>query len=491
VAQAALFLWLAKLAATISVKISTNQAIQTPIAMKPESSLPLEVIILAAGKGKRMFSDIPKVLHKVGGKPLLQHVVTTALALHSRAVHVVVGHEAEQIKDHFADAPVTWAMQVQQLGTGHAVAQAMPQTQASSLVLVLYGDVPLIQSTTLQALIAKAQQGALAILTLKSADPTGLGRIIRDEAGNAIAIVEEKDANEQQKRICETNSGILAVQGSKLQQWLGKLKNDNAQGEYYLTDVVALAVAEGINVDTQIVDDELEVLGVNNKTQLAQLERHYQHRVASQLLENGVTLADPSRIDVRGELLCGRDVEIDINCIFEGKVVIGNRVRIGPNVCIKNAVIGDHSVIHASSHIDGASIGTECAVGPFARLRQGTVLNTGSRIGNFVETKKAIIGHGSKVSHLSYVGDATLGRDVNIGAGTITCNYDGVNKFQTLIEDNVFVGSNTALVAPVTIGENATIGAGSTITGDVPGKHLAIARGRQRNIEGWKKPEKE
>jgi len=480
-----------KLVVSFSVKMAAILVNQKLLAMNSVSPFPLEVIILAAGKGRRMFSDLPKVLHKVAGQPLLQHVVRTALALQSKAVHVVVGHEAQQIKDHFAESAVRWAMQAEQLGTGHAVAQAMPQTEAGSLVLVLYGDVPLIQAATLRALIAKAQQGALAILTQISADPTGLGRIIRDAAGHAVAIVEEKDANEQQKRICETNSGILAVQGAMLREWLARLKNDNAQGEYYLTDVVALAVAQGMKVDTQIVDNELEVLGVNNKVQLAQLERHYQHSVARQLLESGVTLADPSRIDVRGELLCGRDVEIDINCIFEGRVVIGNRARIGPNVCIKNAVIGDDSVIHANSHIDGVSIATECAVGPFARLRQGTVLNTGSRIGNFVETKKAIIGPGSKVSHLSYVGDATLGRDVNIGAGTITCNYDGVNKFQTLIEDNVFVGSNSALVAPVKIGENATIGAGSTITGDVPGEHLAIARGRQRNIEGWKKPVKE
>ena len=451
---------------------------------------PLEVVILAAGKGKRMFSDTPKVLHKVAGRPLLQHVVDTALSLEASAVHVVIGHEAQQIEDCLQKTPVLWAMQAEQLGTGHAVAQAMPHVHDKSIVLVLYGDVPLIQADTLQALVALAHSGGLAILTLNSKDPSGLGRIIHDASGHAIAIVEEKDANTQQRKITETNTGILAVQASHLQHWLGQLKNDNAQGEYYLTDIVALAVLQGVDVATQIVDDELEVLGVNNKVQLAQLERHYQGRVALQLLESGVTLADPSRIDVRGKLLCGRDVEIDINCIFEGKVAIGNRVRIGPNVCIKNAIIGDDSVIHANSHVDGVTIGAACAVGPFARLRPGTVLNTGSKIGNFVETKKAIIGHGSKVSHLSYVGDATIGRDVNIGAGTITCNYDGVNKYETLIEDNVFVGSNTALVAPVTIGENATIGAGSTITGDVPGRHLAIARGRQRNIEGWEKPVK-
>jgi bifunctional UDP-N-acetylglucosamine pyrophosphorylase/glucosamine-1-phosphate N-acetyltransferase len=458
--------------------------------MSSSPASPLVVIILAAGKGKRMHSDIPKVLHKVAGRSLLAHVVDTALSLDAGAVHVVVGHEAEQIRTAFATAPVTWALQAEQLGTGHAVAQAMPDVSDNALLLVLYGDVPLIQADTLRQLLAKAAKGALTVLTLNSTDPQGLGRILRNADGKAIAIVEEKDAIAEQKAIKETNSGIMAVHAAILRQWLGRLKNDNAQGEYYLTDIVGLAVADGITVDTLRIDDEFEVLGVNNKAQLAQLERHYQRRMARKQLDAGVTLADPDRFDVRGELICGRDVEIDINCVFEGKVVIGNRVRIGPNVCIKNAVIGDNTVIHANSHIDEANIAAQCAVGPFARLRPGTVLNKGSRIGNFVETKKAVLGEGSKVNHLSYVGDATLGRDVNIGAGTITCNYDGVNKYETRIEDNVFVGSNTALVAPVKIGENATIGAGSTITGDVPGEHLAIARGRQRNIEGWKKPGK-
>ncbi len=449
---------------------------------------PLDVIILAAGKGKRMHSDIPKVLHKVGGRSLLAHVVDTALSLDASAVHVVVGHEAEQIRFAFETAPVTWSLQAEQLGTGHAVAQAMPNVSDDALVLVLYGDVPLIQAGTLRQLLAQAGNRALAVLTLNSTNPHGLGRILRDAEGRAIAIVEEKDATAEQKAIKETNSGIMAVHSATLRQWLGRLNNDNAQGEYYLTDIVGLAVADGIAVETLRIEDELEVLGVNNKSQLAQLERHYQRRMAQQLLDAGVTLADPDRIDVRGKLLCGRDVEIDINCIFEGKVELGNRVSIGPNVCIKNAVISDNSVIHANSHIDGAQVAENCAIGPFARLRPGTVMNNGSKIGNFVETKKATLGAGSKVNHLSYVGDATLGREVNIGAGTITCNYDGVNKFETRIEDNVFVGSNTALVAPVKIGENATIGAGSTITRDVPGDHLAIARGRQRTIEGWKKP---
>lgn len=473
-----------------SVKIPAPKATQNFFPMSQFTHLPLEVVILAAGKGTRMYSDTPKVLHKVAGKPLLQHVVESAMLLQAQGVHIVVGHEAQRIQEYFADAPIAWAVQEPQLGTGHAVAQAMPQIRDGTLILVLYGDVPLIKPATLASLVQMARTGALAILTLSSIDPTGLGRIVRNDQGNAIAIVEEKDADEKQKQITETNSGILAVAASNLRHWLGRLKNDNKQGEYYLTDVLAMAVADGCKVETLAVDDELEVLGVNNKFQLAQLERHYQRSIAHTLLERGVTLADPTRIDVRGELLCGRDVEIDVNTIFEGKVVLGNRVRIGPNVCINNAEIGDDSVIHANSHLDGVAISSKCSVGPFARLRPGTVLNTGSKIGNFVEIKKAMIGENSKVSHLSYIGDAILGKDVNIGAGTITCNYDGVNKFQTLIEDRVFVGSNTALVAPLRIGEGATIGAGSTITGDVPGEHLAVARGRQRNVEGWKRPTK-
>jgi bifunctional UDP-N-acetylglucosamine pyrophosphorylase/glucosamine-1-phosphate N-acetyltransferase len=450
----------------------------------------VEVVILAAGKGTRMYSDMPKVLHRIAGKPMLQHVLQSAAKIDAKRIHVVIGHGSEKIQEEFSGWGVLWAKQTEQMGTGHAVIQAMPQVDDSSTVLILYGDVPLIQPETLQALINKSAAGTLAIITLMSADPSGLGRILRDQDGRPIAIVEEKDADTQQKLIKETNSGILAVSALKLRHWLGRLTSNNAQGEYYLTDVVALAVADQCKVEALVLDDELEVLGVNNKAQLAQLERHYQRRAADSLLTAGVSLADPMRIDIRGELICGRDVEIDINTIFEGKVVLGNRVRIGPNVCIKNSVIGDDSVVHANSHIDGSTIKNKCSAGPFARLRPGTILNNNSKIGNFVETKKANIGAGSKISHLSYIGDALLGESVNIGAGTITCNYDGVKKFETIIEDDVFVGSNTALIAPIKIHKGATIGAGSTITKDVPEEHLAVARGRQSNIKGWNKPEK-
>lgn len=458
--------------------------------MSPVIKSPIEVVILAAGKGTRMYSDTPKVLHRIGGKPMLQHVVDCANTLDAKGVHLVVGFEGQKIRDAFPSPAIHWANQDQQLGTGHAVMQAMPAISDESIVLVLYGDVPLIRSQTLADLIAKTDGGALAVLTVISPDPTGLGRIMRDGNGKPVAIIEEKDANPEQKKIKETNSGILAGCARKLRHWISRLQTNNAQGEYYLTDVIAMAVAEGSEVATLTVKDPMEVQGVNNRLQLSQLERHYQARKAQELLLSGVTLADPARIDVRGDLMCERDVEIDVNVIFEGRVTLGNRVRIGPNVVIRNCRIGDDSVVLANSHLEDVLVAEKCAIGPFARLRPGTVLSSGSKIGNFVETKKAKIGIGSKVNHLSYIGDATLGENVNVGAGTITCNYDGVNKYETHIEDGVFVGSNTALVAPVKIGENATVGAGSTITGDIPKENLGVARGRQRNIEGWQRPTK-
>ena len=451
---------------------------------------PLEVIILAAGKGTRMFSDTPKVLHKLAGKPLLGHVVDCAQSLGAQGVHVVIGHEADKIKIAFRDASVHWAYQEDQLGTGHAVMQAMPNVASGSTVLVLYGDVPLTTEKTLRELLSQTANDTLAVLTVISDDPTGLGRIVRDPNQNPIAIVEEKDANEQQKLIKETNSGILAATAAKLSQWIGQLKTENAQGEYYLTDVIAMAVADGTAVKTVVASDDKEVLGVNNRQQLATLERHYQLQQADKLLLSGVTLADPNRIDIRGKLTCGRDVELDINCIVEGTVSLGNRVKIESNVYLKDTVIGDDTVVHANSHIEGVQVSQACSIGPFARLRAGTVLHDKAKIGNFVETKKADIGVGSKVNHLSYIGDAELGSGVNIGAGTITCNYDGLNKFKTLIADGVFVGSNTALVAPVSLGKDSTIGAGSTITSNVETNSLAIGRAKQREISGWKRPTK-
>jgi len=450
----------------------------------------LEVIILAAGKGTRMYSSTPKVLHSIAGHPLLGHVINCAMQLGAYKIHVVIGYEGEAVQAHFSTADLCWATQTEQLGTGHAVAQALPNIPDDRTVLVLYGDVPLIQPQTLKALIAARQADGISVLTVLSTDPTGLGRIVRDEKNRAVAIVEEKDANQQQKLIQETNSGILAAPAGRLRHWLATLTPKNTQGEYYLTDIIASAVADDCEVATLILEDELEVLGVNNKFQLAQLERHYQSRIAGQLMLAGVGLADPARIDVRGTLRCGRDVEIDINAIFEGEVTLGNGVHVGPNVFIKNSHIGAGTHIHANSHIEESSTAENCVIGPFARLRTGTNLDEGAKIGNFVETKKAQVGRGSKINHLSYVGDATLGENVNIGAGTITCNYDGVNKHHTTIHDGVFVGSNTALVAPVVIGKKATIGAGSTVSHDVGDEQLSVARGRQRNIDGWKRPRK-
>ncbi|MCK7598035.1 bifunctional UDP-N-acetylglucosamine diphosphorylase/glucosamine-1-phosphate N-acetyltransferase GlmU [Microbulbifer sp. CAU 1566] len=449
----------------------------------------IDIVILAAGKGTRMRSDLPKVLHPIGGVPMLGRVIDSARALGDVAITVVIGHGAELIRERFADSGVTFVEQTEQLGTGHAVAQAIPSFRQDATVLVLYGDVPLVKTATLQALL-EASAGGPALLSVLMDDPSGYGRIVRDAAGQVQAIVEQKDADAATLKITEINTGILAAPGNLLAQWLPELSNDNAQGEYYLTDVIARSVGENIAVTGVIADDPNEVAGVNSRAQQAELERALQADNASALMAAGVTLLDPARVDVRGSLRCGADVSIDINCIFEGEVSLGDGVKIGPNCLLKNCQLAAGTLVEANSIIEDASVGEACTIGPFARLRPGTELANGAKVGNFVETKKAKIGLGSKVNHLSYIGDAEVGDGVNIGAGTITCNYDGVNKSKTVIGDGAFIGSNSALVAPVNIGAGATVGAGSTITREVSADELAVARGKQRNIAGWQRPVK-
>ncbi len=450
----------------------------------------LEVVVLAAGRGTRMKSELPKVLHRLAGKALLSHVVDTAEDLGAQAIHVVVGHGGELVRECMQKRRLNWVNQEKQLGTGHAVAQALPAINSDSTVLILYGDVPLTSLATLERLLQKVNHQSIGLLTVQLENPTGYGRIIRDNQGLVQAIVEEKDATPEQRQISEGNTGIIAVGSDRLRSWLPKLSSSNAQGEYYLTDIIAMAVAAGMTVEAEIVATELEVLGVNSRKQLADLERWHQLQQAEELMNSGVTLADPARLDIRGEVSVDQDTFIDANVLLEGKVSIGANVSIGPNVVIKNSSIGDGVTINANSVIEEAEVADNCQIGPFARLRPESKLAEGARIGNFVEIKKAYIGPGSKVNHLSYVGDAELGKQVNIGAGTITCNYDGANKFKTTIEDGVFVGSNTALVAPITVGGNATIGAGSTLSKDVPGNCLIVARGKARVVEGWQRPKK-
>lgn len=450
----------------------------------------LHVVILAAGQGTRMRSKLPKVLHPVAGKPMLGHVIDCARSLSPTRIHVVIGHGAELVREQLAADDIHWVLQTEQLGTGHAVAQALPGTAGADQVLVLYGDVPLLRVETLQQLSSQAGAQALGMLTVALADPTGYGRILRNAAGEVQAIVEQKDASAEQLRIREGNTGIMALPGKHAARWLGSLSNQNAQGEYYLTDVVAMAVAEQIPVEVAHAVDEYEVLGANNRVQLAVLEAEYRRRQAERLMTEGVSLADPARIDVRGDVSVGRDISMDINVVLEGRVVIEDDVIIESNCVLRDCHIGAGSHIKAFSHIDGTELASGCDVGPYARLRPGTRLHAGAKVGNFVETKKADIGAGAKVNHLSYIGDAVVGPDVNIGAGTITCNYDGVNKHQTTIEEGAFIGTNTALVAPVTIGARATTAAGSTITTNVPADTLAVSRARQRNIDGWKRPTK-
>ncbi|MDO9619390.1 MAG: bifunctional UDP-N-acetylglucosamine diphosphorylase/glucosamine-1-phosphate N-acetyltransferase GlmU [Pseudomonas sp.] len=449
----------------------------------------LDIVILAAGQGTRMRSALPKVLHPVAGKAMLGHAIDTARQLNPQGIHVVIGHGAERVRERLAADDLNFVLQSEQLGTGHAVAQALPALSAER-VLILYGDVPLIEVETLKRLLQQVSEQQLGLLTVNLNDPTGYGRIVRDEQGVVKAIVEHKDASTEQRLISEGNTGILAVPGKKLGDWLGRLSNSNAQGEYYLTDVIAMAVADGLVVATEQAADEMEVLGANDRIQLSQLERHYQFRAARRLMLQGVTLIDPARFDLRGEVTVGRDVTIDINVILEGRVVIEEGVQIGPNCVIKNSTLRKGAIVKANSHLEGAEVGEGADCGPFARLRPGSVLGAKAHVGNFVELKNAKLGEGAKAGHLSYLGDAEIGARSNIGAGTITCNYDGANKFKTVLGEDVFIGSNSALVAPVTLGDRATTGAGSVITSDVPDNTLAVGRAKQRNIEGWKRPTK-
>lgn len=449
----------------------------------------LDIVILAAGQGTRMRSALPKVLHPVAGKSMLGHVIDTARQLQPHSIHVVIGHGAEAVRELLAAPDLNFVLQAEQLGTGHAVAQALPALSGER-VLILYGDVPLIAAETLQRLLGLVSDQQLGLLTVQLADPTGYGRIVRGADGQVEAIVEHKDANAEQRAICEGNTGILAVPGKRLADWLGRLSNSNAQGEYYLTDVIAMAVADGLVVATEQASDEMEVLGANDRIQLSQLERHYQYRAGRRLMAQGVTLIDPARFDLRGEVTVGRDVLIDINVILEGQVVIEDGVHIGPNCVIKDSVLRQGAIVKANSHLDGADVGEGADCGPFARLRPGSVLGAKAHVGNFVELKNAKLGAGAKAGHLSYLGDAEIGARTNIGAGTITCNYDGANKFKTVLGEDVFIGSNSSLVAPVNLGNGATTGAGSTVTADVPANTLAVGRAKQRNIDGWKRPVK-
>lgn len=451
----------------------------------------VDIVILAAGQGTRMRSALPKVLHPLGARPLLQHVLDTARALQPDRIHVVYGHGGEGVRDAFEGQDVLWWHQSERLGTAHALGQALPHIPAGSEVLVLYGDVPLIRPQTLRALTGALAGGAdLALLTVDLDEPSGYGRIVRDSAGSICRIVEHREASERERQICEVNTGVLAARAADLGLWLGQIGNENTQGEFYLTDCIALATAAGRSVSAVRCEDPMEVTGINDHIQLAAAERAYQARIAHSLMAAGVTLADPQRIDIRGRLRVGRDITIDVNVIFEGEVELEDEVMIGPGCVIKDSVIRQGTRIQAYTVIEGADIGRDTRVGPFSRIRPGTRVDSAAHVGNFVELKNSRIGTGSKINHLSYIGDTELGAGVNVGAGTITCNYDGANKHRTVIEDDVFVGSSTQLVAPVTVGAGATIGAGSTITRDVPPQKLTLARARQLTIDGWRRPRK-
>ncbi len=452
---------------------------------------PLNVVILAAGKGTRMKSDLPKVLHPLAGKSLLGHVLDAADCLKPERICVVYGHGGETLPQTIGRPELDWAKQEPQLGTGHAVQQAAAYLDPSAICLILYGDVPLTRVETLQELVLIAQGGAIALLTVRLGNPAGYGRIVRNAQGQVERIVEHKDASPEELALNEVNTGILCLPVAKLIGWLGRLGNNNAQGEYYLTDVIGMAAAEGERVIPCHPSAEWEVLGVNSRQQLAELERQHQANIAQGLMTQGVTLIDPARIDVRGSLECGRDVLIDVNCVFEGRVTLGDGVRVGANCVIKDADIGSGVEVKPFCHIESAKVGVRAILGPYARLRPGTELADEVHVGNFVELKNAQVGFNSKINHLSYVGDATVGRKVNVGAGTITCNYDGANKFRTVIEDEAFIGSDTQLVAPVTVGRGATLGAGTTLTKDAPPDQLTLSRAKQMTIPGWKRPVKQ
>ena len=448
----------------------------------------LEIIILAAGRGTRMHSDLPKVLHRLAGRTLLQHVVDTAQSLGPERLHVVIGHGADQVRQATA-GDVEFHVQTEQLGTAHAVLQALPHCAPASTVLVLFGDVPLIDAVTLQQLLPLAEDG-LAMLAAVLEDPTGYGRVLRDGDGGLLGVVEQKDASLTELAIREVNTGVLAGSAALLASLLSRVDNANAQGEYYLPDVLAMAVAEGILVSVMVTEEIGDILGVNDHLQLEQVERRFQAAQAGELMRRGVAIRDRQRIDIRGHLVCGRDVSIDVNTVFEGKVTLGDGVSVGANCILKDVDIAAGTVVHPFCHLESAVLGSRCSVGPYARLRPGTVMGDGARIGNFVETKNASLGAGSKANHLAYVGDSTIGEGCNIGAGTITCNYDGANKHRTILGDRVFIGSNSTLVAPITIESDGFVAAGSTVTRDIRPAQLAVSRAPQRNIDGWRRPEK-
>jgi bifunctional UDP-N-acetylglucosamine pyrophosphorylase / glucosamine-1-phosphate N-acetyltransferase len=459
-----------------------------------ELLMDLEVIILAAGKGSRMKSQLPKVLHQIAGKPLVQHVIDNCQSMGASHCHLVVGHGAEQVKQAVTSDTIqfSFAEQTEQLGTGHAVKMALDGLKDDVATLILYGDVPLTHHDTLSQLldIQKQNPYGIALMTCHLEDPTGYGRITRDSDNQVSGIVEHKDANNEQKSINEVNTGIMCCNSTRLKQWIGRLSNDNAQGEYYLTDIIAMAVEDGEQVTTAQPQALYEVEGINTLRQLAELERVWQHEMANQLMDGGVTLRDPSRIDIRGTLVSESDVVIDVNCIIEGKVILKQGVTIGANVILRNCTIGANTEIKPNSIIENATIGEKCSVGPFARLRPGSEMHNDSHVGNFVEMKKSVLGEGSKAGHLAYLGDSEIGKKVNIGAGTITCNYDGANKFKTIIRDGAFIGSDSQLVAPVTIGENVTVAAGTTVTRDIDADALCLSRVKQKQIDGWQRPTK-